>query len=1149
MVNRKNIISFLVKSLLVFAFMVAVVVVFTPSLINQEMVKKSIEETISKEVGGRITYRSLTLAYFPRPHVVIYKAKIDIPDSFTIGIQWMRIFPKILPLLRGELRADLVRLDYADYFMKLPQIKDAPSRPGQIVSFDQIIRSLSAAVRGLPEFKLPNLNLRVKNGRVNLVDPLGRAFKLRELQADYVNSRDRLDFSINCKSNLWAQIDVSGTIDPSDFKGRGTIRLSRFRPQTLMAYLFPGSTLQVTETRANVIIKFESDGAGNVKADANGSIPFLELRRGREKLVIKGGQLNGTIEVGGKTTRATLTELRLDYPSLNLTGMFSYDENLRDIQLALNGSRIDADSVRQLALGLAGESEIIQTLFDVIRGGQVPWITVSLQGQTIEDFGKLQNINIKGRMTQGKIFIPGAELNLEDVFGDAVISEGILQGEKLTARMGKSQGQNGTIALGLNEKLAPFQLNIRVDADVSQLPPILNRIVPHKDFLDEIGLVKDFKGRAVGMLMLGDDLTNLSARVEVSEVHLTARYDRLPDSIQIDGGHFVYRGTRIALENFNAAIGNSSLSKLSAAIDWAQTPNLKVASQEAQFDVNDLYNWLQSMGPLKKNLADVRSLKGRLAVGTLHISGPMFSPQKWSFQTRGTINSLILNSDRLPKPLHIARGRFSWQNTGIVFDDVAATMGKSEISHLSAAIGLNPTIGFELRCQTAKLFADEIYPWLSSSKQLQPSFKVFSTIRGVLALSNLDLKGPSRDPAAWQYHLTGNLQNLEVHSAALSEPVTIDSGVFYLSREPSSDADHNRVDLQAVKLNWDASHLSLMGTMKLSADEILLNMEAGADKLDWKQIRHILDSIAEDEAATDQSGRQRTLRGKVQVMLENFSYESYTARPLEAEISFKPEKVIVAINQADVCGISLRGLLNIADQTLDVYFVPTATGSDLNASLACLSTTRAMATGTYDFTGEIMAKTKPDALERSLTGKLTFSAEKGRIYRFGLLAKVLAILNVTEIYRGNIPDLTGEGFAYHSMAASAKLQGGKIIMEDCSIDGASMGIACKGDIDLVKKEMDLVILVAPFKTVDRIVELLPFISGILGGKLISIPFRAKGDLNDPDVVPLSPTAVGSGILGILERTLKLPITIIEPVISGLKKGKPNPTATDQDSPR
>ena len=122
-------------------------------------------------------------------------------------------------------------------------------------------------------------------------------------------------------------------------------------------------------------------------------------------------------------------------------------------------------------------------------------------------------------------------------------------------------------------------------------------------------------------------------------------------------------------------------------------------------------------------------------------------------------------------------------------------------------------------------------------------------------------------------------------------------------------------------------------------------------------------------------------------------------------------------------------------------------------------------------------------------------------------------------------------------------------MEECSIDGAAMGIACEGDIDLVDHKIDLLILVAPFKTVDRIVDLLPLIGGILGGKLISIPFRAKGDLNDPDVYPLPPTAVGSGILGILERTLKLPITIIQPVINGLKGGKKNPSGDSEDSQR
>jgi hypothetical protein len=208
-----------------------------------------------------------------------------------------------------------------------------------------------------------------------------------------------------------------------------------------------------------------------------------------------------------------------------------------------------------------------------------------------------------------------------------------------------------------------------------------------------------------------------------------------------------------------------------------------------------------------------------------------------------------------------------------------------------------------------------------------------------------------------------------------------------------------------------------------------------------------------------------------------------------------------------------------------------------------------LATGTYDLSGEIMAKAKPEGLSHALTGNLTFSAEKGRIYRFGLLAKLLAILNVTEIYRGHVPDLAGEGFAYHSMSASAKLQGGKFTMEECSIDGASMGIACTGDIDLIRKEMDLTILVAPFKTVDRIVDILPLIGNILGGNLISIPFRATGNLEDPYVYPLPPKAVGSGLLGMLERTLKLPLTIIQPVISSLKKGKPPPPGIPGDSPR
>jgi hypothetical protein len=249
-----------------------------------------------------------------------------------------------------------------------------------------------------------------------------------------------------------------------------------------------------------------------------------------------------------------------------------------------------------------------------------------------------------------------------------------------------------------------------------------------------------------------------------------------------------------------------------------------------------------------------------------------------------------------------------------------------------------------------------------------------------------------------------------------------------------------------------------------------------------------------------------------------------------------------------VCRISFRGQLEVNKQTLEIFLVPTAVNQMLAPAVACITDQKHLAMGTFNLNGQILSKSKPNEFLRALTGEVAFSAEKGRIYRFGLLAKILSILNVTEIYRGEIPDLIGEGFAYHGMTISADIKGGKLIMQECSIDGVSMGIACEGSIDFSEKKMDLIILVAPFKTVDRIVKFLPLIRHILGGKLISIPFRAKGELADPDVIPLHPTAVGSEVLGILERTLKLPITIMQPVFSSGKNKKNNQSADDNPEP-
>ena len=153
-------------------------------------------------------------------------------------------------------------------------------------------------------------------------------------------------------------------------------------------------------------IDFQSDGARSLKADVIGNIPVLQFSRGGRELVVKGLSVKGAVEVDRNSVRADLAELGLTTPVVNMTGSFSYDEKLQDFKLALDGSRIEADSVRQAALALAGESETIGTIFDVVRGGRVPWMTVKLLGVSYLATMTFMTAATLGGLRAGMLLVP-----------------------------------------------------------------------------------------------------------------------------------------------------------------------------------------------------------------------------------------------------------------------------------------------------------------------------------------------------------------------------------------------------------------------------------------------------------------------------------------------------------------------------------------------------------------------------------------------------------------------------------------------------------------------------------------------------------------------------------------------------------------------
>ena len=45
-----------------------------------------------------------------------------------------------------------------------------------------------------------------------------------------------------------------------------------------------------------------------------------------------------------------------------------------------------------------------------------------------------------------------------------------------------------------------------------------------------------------------------------------------------------------------------------------------------------------------------------------------------------------------------------------------------------------------------------------------------------------------------------------------------------------------------------------------------------------------------------------------------------------------------------------------------------------------------------------------------------------------------------------------------------------------------------------------------------------------------MPVRLTGDLNNPDITPLDPAAIGQNLLGIMRSILALPFKVLDPLL-------------------
>ncbi|MGB5990888.1 MAG: AsmA-like C-terminal region-containing protein, partial [Desulfobacterales bacterium] len=437
----------------------------------------------------------------------------------------------------------------------------------------------------------------------------------------------------------------------------------------------PGLRVRLKNARLNIVKeKKPAFWLQDINASINVLKDHISLDMRCDASLYKNISLKGALYLYKDKLLLSLANLKLDYPRLNLSGKLDIHRALPStspkVNLELMGKDVDVGSTRKAVLDLAGEIPVVNDIFKIVKGGKVPLIQFTSHGKSMEELGELENITIKSNITSGEIFVPGVDLDLTDVAGDVTILKGILKGKNLKARMGTSKCLDGSLDLGLEGKDALFHLDLTLEADLSQLPPILKRVVHNEAFIKENSLVDNVKGRATGRLVLGESLASINVFVDVSQFNLSANYRQLPHPLTINGGRYFMEGNTSSLKNASGSMGNSTFTEVSGQMNWDDIPQLKIASGRAKIDLEDIYPWLLSSKTIAEKLQDLKNVKGILALSSMSLNGPFLEPINYQFQIAGEVRNLTLDSPLLPGSLAAPKGKFSITSENISMTDV-----------------------------------------------------------------------------------------------------------------------------------------------------------------------------------------------------------------------------------------------------------------------------------------------------------------------------------------------------------------------------------------------------------------------------------------------------------------------------------------------
>lgn len=372
---------------------------------------------------------------------------------------------------------------------------------------------------------------------------------------------------------------------------------------------------------------------------------------------------------------------------------------------------------------------------------------------------------------------------------------------------------------------------------------------------------------------------------------------------------------------------------------------------------------------------------------------------------------------------------------------------------------------------------------------------------------------------------------------------------------PAGSVTIERLDVRAAKSRFDVASSSLVldeqrfsvaGSATFRDEAIVLDMDVATGDLSWTRVEKVLDRLedAKKKAAAAVTAAETqaveatpkkaapafpAVGGDLRVSVDSFSYRTLVWKPVLADVRFGKDAALAAVRKAEVCGISTTGEARLRPGgAVAVEARVNSAGPDINVPLTCLGLENVSMTGGYEASVQVKGEGAISELPRAVRGPLTFKATKGRIGKATVLTRILGVLNATDVFAGKSGTRVGEAIAYDAITVVGEVADGGVSIRAAALKSPSITMAARGTVGYLDRSLDLMVLSHPLSTVDRIIQAVPVVRHVLGRDFLAVAVKVTGKIGDPKATVTPGRDVGKGLVGILERTVTLPVKVFDP---------------------